>query len=79
MQKLTWDVLSNLILQLGLPLALKIASKWGSKDIVTPEEIEELRAMGAQTPRSQMLDAMKRAGLDVTDPKAVALLALIGG
>lgn len=78
MQKLTWDVLTMLLLNHALPVALKIAEKWGSKDEVKPEELVELRALGSQTPKSQMLDALTRAGIDPTDPKATALLALIG-
>lgn len=78
MTPLTWDLLISLILQHGLPLALKIAEKIGNKDAVTAAELSELRALGAKTPRSQMLDALARAGISHDDPKAAALLALIG-
>lgn len=77
MEPLTWQVLAALILQVGLPLALKIAAKWESKDVVTPAELLELEALGAKTPRSQMLEALARAGIKPEDPVAAPLLALV--
>lgn len=71
-----WGTLAILIVQNGLPLALKLAEKWGSKDVVTPQEIAELKALGAQTAESQMTDALTRAGL-LDSVEGKALLALV--
>jgi hypothetical protein len=73
-----WATLTLLIINNGLPLALKLAEKWQSKDIVTPEEFAELKALAAQTPTSQMRDALTRAGIDILSPQAERLRALVG-
>lgn len=73
-----WDVLAGLIITHGLPLALKLAEKWGDKSPVTPEELAELKRLGEQTPRTQMRDALGRAGVDLNSEKAKALLGLVG-
>lgn len=73
-----WDTLISLVLTHGLPLALKLYERWGDKSPVTEAEIAELRVLGAQTPQSQMRDALARAGISSDDPKAKALLALVG-
>lgn len=74
-----WGTLTALIIQHGLPLALKLAEKWQSTEPVTPAEIEELKALAARTPQLQMRDALARAGISPEDPKAKELLALVGG
>lgn len=74
-----WATLAALIVQHGLPVALKLAEKWGSKEPVTPAEIEELRALSLRTPQSQMRDALARAGVDLNSDKAKELLGLVGG
>lgn len=75
---MSYAVLAQLIIHVGLPLALKIAEKWNSNDLVTQADIDELKALGAKTPRTQMLDALTSSGVSHDDPKAVALLALVG-
>ena len=74
---MTWAVLIPIIIRDGLPLALKLIDKWGSKEAVTPEEIAELRALAAQTPTSQLTDALKRAAIDPNSDTGKALLALV--
>lgn len=73
-----WSTLVILIINNGLPLALKLYDKWGNKDVVTPEEIAELRALAGHTPQTQMRDAILRAGIDPNSPKAAELMALVG-
>lgn len=73
-----WITLANLIAQVGLPLALKIYANVTKGGTVQPEEIEELKRLGAQTAQTQMRDAILRAGMDPNDPKAVELLKLVG-
>lgn len=72
-----YAMLAQLVLQVGLPLALKLAENFQKKGAITPEEIAELRAMGEKTAMSQMRDAILRAGLNPEDPKAKELLALV--
>lgn len=74
-----WATLTALIVQYGLPLALKLADKWGSKDAVTPEEIAELKKLSEQTPQTQMRDALARAGVDPESDQGKRLLGLVGG
>jgi hypothetical protein len=73
-----WDVLISLVLTQGLPLAMKLYEKWGSKEPVTQADIDELKALGEKTPQSQMRDALARAGIDLNSEKAKALLGLVG-
>lgn len=72
-----WELLAQLIAQVGLPLALKIYDNFQKRGVVTPEEIAELRALGAQTAQTQMRDAILRAGLDPESEHAKNLLALV--
>lgn len=74
-----WDVLALLIVQYGLPLALKLAEKWESKEAVKPEELAELRALATHTPQTQMKDALSRAGIDPASEQGKVLLGLVGG
>jgi len=69
--------MTQLILQYGLPLALKLADKWGSNDPVTPEEKAELRAMAANTPQSVMVARLTAAGISPDSPEGKALLKLL--
>lgn len=73
-----WATLITLIINNGVPLALKLYDKWESKDVVTPEEIAELKALAAQTPQTQMRDALLRAGVDLASDKGKELLSLVG-
>lgn len=72
-----WQTLIVLILQEGLPLALKLAERWSSKDAVTPAELEELKALAAKTSVTQMQDALARAGVSLDLPGAKALVDLV--
>lgn len=74
---MTWAALIPLIVQYGLPLALKLAEKWESKDAVTPEELKELQTLAAQTPETQLRDALLRNGIDPASEKGVSLLNLV--
>lgn len=77
---MTWAVLIPLIVQYGIPTAVHIAEKWQNKDQpVTPEELKELKYLAAQTPRTQMIDALNRAGIPLDSEKGKEMLALVGG
>lgn len=66
-----------LIAREGLPLAIKLYEKWGSQNVVTPAEIEELRVLGAQTAKGELLKALALQGIPIDDPRAIALLKLV--
>ena len=70
-----WLSIALMISKEGLPLAEAVWTKWASGNPPTAADFTELRALGKQTPRSQLLDAASRAGIPATDPKVVALLA----
>lgn len=74
---MNWLMIIGLIEKLGLPLAEKLWRLWKSGGEPTDADWAELRALGAKTPRSQMLDALASAGIDPNSPKAQALLALV--
>lgn len=72
-----WSTLILLAIQNGLPVALKLAEKWGNKDVVKPEEIAELRQLASHTSETQMRDALIRAGIPLDSDRAKELLALV--
>lgn len=75
--KLTWLTFTQLLLQYGLPLTMKIVDKWGNPDEITDTEKAELREMAKQTPQSVMIARLTAAGVSLDSPEAKALLALI--
>lgn len=73
------DLIIQLILSEGLPVAEKLWTLWESKATVTKADWDQLTALSQQNARSQLADAVKRAGIDFSDPKIAALLPLIEG
>lgn len=74
---MNWTLLLPIIAQYGLPLAEKLWQKWASKSEPTAADWLELKELGYQTMESQVLAALVRNGIAVTDPRAVELLKLI--
>lgn len=74
---MSWEVLIPIIAQYGIPLAEKLWQKWSSKVEPTQADWDELKALGSQTARSQMTDAIARAGISLDDPRAIELLKLV--
>ena len=72
-----WDLLIPLIIGQGLNVAEAIWTKWNSKQEVTAQDWADLKALAAQDASARMREALIRNGLDLNDPKAIALLALI--
>lgn len=72
-----WTLIAQIVAKEGLPLAEALFTKWKSGNAPTLQDFADLRALGAQTAKTQLMDAAKRAGLAVDDPKVVALLALL--
>ena len=74
---MTWAVLVPLVVQHGLPFAEKMWALWQSNGVPTAADWADLRALSNQTPESQMMAAMQRAGVDIDNPRARDLLALV--
>ena len=75
---MNWATIASIIAQYGIPLAEKLWQKWASGSDPTQADWDELKALGAQTMRSQMLLALGRAGIDPASDQGKALLALVG-
>jgi hypothetical protein len=76
---MTWAILIPLIAQYGLPLVQQLVQKWESGAAPTAADFTVLLAASQQTAKSQMTAQLTAAGIPLTDPHAVALLALVGG
>jgi hypothetical protein len=76
---MNWALLLPIIAQYGLPLAEKLWQKWASKTEPTQADWDELKALGAKTFQTQVLDALARNGVAADDPRAKELLKLIQG
>ncbi len=74
-----WATVAMLIAQYGIPLTEKLIQKWSAGEQVTPAAFAELKAMAAQTAKDRMTAQLTAAGIPLDDPKAVALLKLVGG
>ena len=69
-----WPTLIPIIAQYGIPLAEALWRKWTSGAAPTQADWDELRALGAKTMRSQMVDALTRAGIALDSAQAIELL-----
>lgn len=76
---MNWGLLAGIIAKEGLPLALDIYDVWSrrSSDVPSVEEIAALRKLADQTSRSQMLEALARAGIDPESEQGKKFLGLI--
>ena len=73
---MTADVIIQLILQLGIPIAEQVWKMFQSPAGPTQADWDALKALSANTARTRMLDALKANGIDPASPQGVALLAL---
>jgi len=73
-----WGDVAKLIMQIGLPAALWLIAKWRKGGEATEEDLKELEAMAAYTPRKLALEVIEGLGVPLDDPKAVSVLAKIG-
>lgn len=65
------------ILQYGIPAAEQLYKMITSPTAPTQADWDTLKALGAQTARTQMLAALARAGIDPSNPEGIALLAQV--
>jgi len=74
-----WTLFLALVAKEGLPLALDLYDKWINRasDTPTAEEIADLKALASNTSRTQMLEALQRAGIEPDSEQGKKLLGLI--
>lgn len=72
-----WDVLIPLIVQVGLPLAESLWTKWSTSAPVTAADWAELRALANQTAVDRAKAQLAAAGIVETDPKYAQIIALV--
>jgi hypothetical protein len=73
---MTWAILIPLIAQYGLPLVESLWQKWTAGTPPTQADFDALRTAAQQTANDRMKATLAAAGIPLTDPHAVALLAL---
>jgi hypothetical protein len=73
-----WAALIPIIAQYGLPLAEQLFQKWSSGAAPTQADFDALKAATQVTARQQLIAQLTAANIPLTDPHAVALLALVG-
>ncbi len=70
-----WQVLIPIIAQEGLPLAEKLFQLWSTGAVPTQADFDNLRALASQKASDRLKAQLAAAGIPLTDPSAVALLA----
>lgn len=71
------EVIATLIARYGLPLAYRMWQDWTNGVPVTQAMWDDLLKLGEQSAKTQLIDALNRAGIPLDDPRAVALIALL--
>lgn len=71
-----WEALIPIIASEGIPVAEKLFQYWSQGTPPTQAQFDELKALTQQTATDRMKAQLSVAGIPLTDPKAVALLAL---
>lgn len=74
---MTWADLIPIIAKYGLELGQYLWDLAAKKQDPTAEDWAKLNALRNDTARSQLLSALNRAGIPLTDPKAQALIDLL--
>lgn len=74
---MTWELIAQLIVQVGWPLAQEIIAKVESGAAWTPQDWAALLALAQRSASDRMSAQLTAAGIALTDPHAVALLALV--
>lgn len=70
-------MLIPIIAQYGVPLAESLFQKWTSGSAPTQADFDQLKTLAQQTAKDRMIAQLNAAGIPLTDPKAVALLAQV--
>jgi len=68
----------QLIVQVGLPLAIKLIEKWEKKENITSEELKALATSASLTARDHLMAVLKEQGIDPNSEQGKALLTAVG-
>lgn len=74
---MSWTFLIQIIAQYGIPLAESLFQKWTTGSPPTQADFDQLKLLAQQTAKDRLIAQLNAAGIPLTDPKAVALLALV--
>ena len=77
--KLSWEILAMLILKEGVPLAISLAKKWGTKTVPTDADYDEILAISRQTAEDRFKAQLISLGIPLDSEKAKDLLAQVRG
>lgn len=72
-----WDVIAQLIISNGLPLAEMIWQKWSSGNPPSAQDWADLKALSSQTALDRAKAALARKNIPLDSEQAKAILALI--
>ena len=76
-QKMSWELLAMLILKEGVPLAIKLAQKWGTKTAPTEADYNEILAISQQTSKDRLSANLVSLGFPLDSERAKELLTLL--
>lgn len=72
-----WTTLIPIIAEYGIPLAESLFTKWTSGKPPTLQDFADLKALAAVTAKDEMTAQLTAAGISLTSPQGVAMLALV--
>lgn len=67
----------QLIAQVGIPLTQQLIALWEQGGTVSSAQFAALTAAASKTARQVLTEQLTTAGIALTDPQAVKLLALV--
>jgi hypothetical protein len=73
---MNWEVIANLILEIGLPAVESIVAKWEAKGIPTLAEFQAIRDQANQTATDRLKARELAAGVDPSSGQGKVLLEL---
>jgi hypothetical protein len=73
---MTWNTIALLIIEIGLPAAMKIVEKWENGSPVGLQELNEVRAVAQQTAADRVKAQLVKAGIALDSDQAKALIAM---
>lgn len=74
---MNWQMIVELALREGLPVALAIAEKWQSGNAPTSADFAELRGFARQTAKDRIVFLLAAQGIAPDSPRAQELLKLV--
>lgn len=77
--KMSWELLVILIIKEGVPLAISLAKKWGTKTAPTDADYDEILSISRQTAEDRMKAQLVSLGVSLDSDKAKEILAQVRG